>query len=172
MATIPQAITAAFTGKMPAAEAARVAAASGGIGRSRVGRPRQGRSWLDGQTQRIVSGPFTLWDCYAEVPLHLSAKRYLLVFCLDGCVKLHFGSFDFMLESGSAGSRRRLPAQGVHGRSGNRPAGIPSAGQPLPYMPLAERRPGFSDDPGNGPTGGLGPPGGLGYPRGRSLRPL
>ncbi len=102
MATIPQAITAAFTGKMPAAEAARVAAASGGIGRSRVGRPRQGRSWLDGQTQRIVSGPFTLWDCYAEVPLHLSAKRYLLVFCLDGCVKLHFGSFDFMLESGSA----------------------------------------------------------------------
>ena len=102
MATIPQAMTAAFTG-MPAAEAAATSpAASGGAGRSRIGRPGQGRSRLDGQTQRIVSGPFTLWDCYAEVPLHLSAKRYLLVFCLDGCVKLHFGSFDFMLESGSA----------------------------------------------------------------------
>ena len=170
MATIPQAITAAFTGKMPAAEAARVAAASGGIGRSRVGRPRQGRSWLDGQTQRIVSGPFTLWDCYAEVPLHLSAKRYLLVFCLDGCVKLHFGSFDFMLESGSAAAVDGCLLREC--RSGNRPAGIPSAGQPLPCMPLAERRPGFSDDPGNGTADGLGPPGGLGYPRGRSLRPL
>lgn len=102
MATIPQVITAPLSGKMPATEAAATRAASGGTGRSRVGRPGQGRSRLDGQTQRIVSGPFTLWDCYAEVPLPLSAKRYLVVFCLEGSVKLHFGSFDFMLEPGSA----------------------------------------------------------------------
>lgn len=117
MATIPKAITAPLSGKMPAAgeasgqqsagePGAAGPAASGGHVRAYAGRDSgdrgRNRSRLDGETQRIVSGPFTLWDCYAEVPLHLSAKRYLVVFCLEGSVKLHFGSFDFTLASGSA----------------------------------------------------------------------
>ena len=120
MATTRKTTTAPVTGKMPAAEVAGKAsgqqsaakcgaaspAAPGGHVRAYAGRDPGGRSRnrsrLDGQTQRIVSGPVTLWDCYAEVPLHLSAKRYLVVFCLDGSVKLHFGSFDFTLEPGSA----------------------------------------------------------------------
>lgn len=120
MATIRETTTAPATGKMPAAEAAGKAsgqqsagkcgavspAVSGGHVRAYSGRDPGGRSRnrsrLEGQTQRIVSGPFTLWNCYAEVSLPLSAKRYLVVFCLDGSVKLHFGSFDFTLEPGSA----------------------------------------------------------------------
>ena len=81
-------------------------AASGGhvpapVGRAPGDRGRN-RSRRDGQTQYIVSGPFTLWDSYTQVSLRLSSNRYLMLFCLDGNVRLGFGSFSYLLTPGSA----------------------------------------------------------------------
>lgn len=79
-------------------------AASGGcapVGRVPGGWSRKGNR-TDAKTRRIASGPFTLWDSCARGALPLSSRRYLLLFCLDGSVELHFGSFGFTLEPGSA----------------------------------------------------------------------
>lgn len=115
MATIRETTTVPATGKMPAAGKAFGQQSAGEPGTASPAAPgghvayagrdsgdRSGNRRLDGQTQRIASGPFTLWDCYAEVSLRLSVKRYLLVFCLEGNVELHFGSFSFTLTPGSA----------------------------------------------------------------------
>lgn len=47
------------------------------------------------------SGPFTLWRCGGEETVYLSFRRHVLLFCLDGSVRLDFHSFSFTLTAES-----------------------------------------------------------------------
>lgn len=60
------------------------------------------RSRTGGESVRVVSGPFTLWDIRHGGTFGFSSKRYLLFFCLSGSVRFGFRSFSFDLTPGSA----------------------------------------------------------------------